>query len=118
MLQSAGKFLTRKLRFHFETDRLPLLLEEWLGIFESQRRNQLCVIAEAGMQIKREMGAVKGQVVGESALKHPSPPARNWSQPGPEQAVVNDEKIYPPLHRRADRPGGSIDRRAKPGHCT
>src|SRR5436190_9493586 len=118
MLKFALKFLTRNSCFHFETDGLPLLLTEWLGIFESQRGDELCVIAEAGMQIEREMGAVEGEVVSESARKHPPPPARNWLQSGPEQAVVNDEEIYPPLHRGADRLRGSIDRRANPGHCT
>jgi hypothetical protein len=60
------------------------------------------------------MGAIEGKVVGESALKHPPPAARNWSQSRPEQTVVDDEKIYPVLHRRADRTRGNIDRGANP----
>ena len=61
------------------------------------------------MHIEREMGAMRARSWGESALKHPPPAARNWSQSGQNKPWWNDEKIYPVLHGRADRTRGNIN---------
>ncbi len=60
-------------------------------------------------------GAVESQVVLESAFQHPPPATGDRLQSRPEQAVVHDEKIYPALDGRVDRPRGGIDRGADLG---
>jgi hypothetical protein len=91
---------------------LPFHLEKRLGVFETKGARELGVVAQDRMDIERKVRAEKSEIVLESAFEHPPPPARDRPQPGPKQAVVHDEKIYPALDRGVEGAGGSVDGRA------
>ena len=106
MLQLARKRRRAEmLRVHFQADTLALGSKNGSVFSKPRALGELRVVAQDRMNVERQMGAVEGEIVLESAFEHPPPAAGDRLQARPEQAVVDDEKIYAALD-------GGVDRRA------
>jgi hypothetical protein len=103
----------RDVRLNFQPDALAFHFEKRFGVFQTKRAGQLRVIAENGMNVEREVGAVDGEVVLERALEQAPASAGYWLEARPEESVMHNEKVYSALDGGVDRASGSIDRRSE-----
>ena len=89
------------------------------GFLESQRGGDAGVVAERGMGVEREMGAVDGEVVFHQEPEEFAAFAGPWNGASPEESVVDDEEIGPGfdsflhggegrVHRRGDAGDGTV----------
>ncbi len=69
-----------------------LFFQEWLRRFQSERGDELCVVADFRMDIEREMRAIKRDVIF-NAIRSCRRNAPHRLQSRPEQTVMDDQQI-------------------------
>ena len=95
-----------------QTDLRALEVEERGRRFQAECPAEQRVVAQFGVRVERQVGAVDGQAGVEGALPLPVLAPDHRLQPTPEQAVMHQQEIHPAFGRRSDRVAAGIDRRA------
>src|SRR6266567_6958567 len=91
--QFTNEIATRDRRARFQADWLTFFFQKWRRGFQSERRDELRVVANFWMDIQRKMCAVERDVFFKGALQLPAQRASHRLQAGPEQTVMHDQKI-------------------------
>src|SRR5437773_1918057 len=112
--QFTNEFGARHYYAHFQPDPLVFLLQKWLRRFESQRGDELCIVANFRVNVQRQVRTVERNVIFKRELQLATQRFRYRLQSGPEQAVVHDQKIDVFLRSFGKNTGRNIYRRAEP----
>jgi len=115
-LEPAAQNVAAQPRGGAQADGAAAFLEEGLGLGELERAHQPGVVAEARMEIQRQVRAVNSEVVLHERLDEQAFLAGPWMLRVPKQAVMDDEQIGLRLSRHSHRGQGGVDRRGDAAH--
>ena len=112
-LQLPGQVRAGNTGLRLETDGPALALKARPARLEAERRAELDVVAQPWVRIQRQVRAVNREIVVQQSPQQFTVSTRPRMPRGPEQAVVNEQKVRPGCHREPHRGQARVHRRSE-----